>query len=317
MGKAEELLKSMGGAILESASHRGAPAAMPAMGQGAAIVAERMAGVSRSKTALEIPVEKIERDETQPREEFDEDALARLSESIRSKGLLQPISVRWSEERGKYVVICGERRWRAARMAGMPTISSVVVDRTLTPGELLALQCIENLIREDLKPIEQARAFRTLSTVNNWSGNQLARELGISQSAVAQALALLDLPEMVQARVEAGELAPSTAYVIAKLDDAVEQAAVANRVVSGGMSRAEAIEEVRRVASARPGSTGGKGRGVKAKLPAKSPKSWTTRTTAGLKVTIEGRKGIEPATLLAAVEEVAAKLRAEVEAQAG
>ena len=69
-------------------------------------------------------------------------------------------------------------------MAGMPTISAVVVDRPLGPGELLALQCIENLIREDLRPIEQAKAFRTLSTVNNWSGNQLAKELGISQSAV-------------------------------------------------------------------------------------------------------------------------------------
>ena len=112
----------------------------------------------------------------------------------------------------------------------------------------------------------------------------------------------------MQARVEAGELAPSTAYAIAKLDDASEQAEVADRVVSGGMSRAEAVEEVRRVAATGPRAKG-QGKGAKVK----SPKSWTIRTSAGFKVTVEHRKGFEPAALLAAVEEAAAKLRAEVE----
>jgi ParB family transcriptional regulator, chromosome partitioning protein len=309
MGKADELLKAMGGAILESASHRGAPAAMPTLGQGGLPGGERMAGVSRSKAALEIPVGKIERDEGQPREEFEPEPLARLAESIRTKGLLQPISVRWAEERGKYIIVAGERRWRAAGMAGMGSISCIVIDRPLGPGELLALQCIENLIREDLKPIEEARAFRTLSTVNNWSGNQLAKELGISQSSVAQALALLDLPEPIQASIEAGELAPSTAYAIARIEDPAAQREVAARVVAEGLSRAEAVEAVRRVAS-KPGAGGpkAKGRGGKAKPVT----SRVFRTGPGIRITAERAKGIGRDDLLAALEEAASKVRAEI-----
>jgi ParB family transcriptional regulator, chromosome partitioning protein len=310
MGKADELLKAMGGAILESASHRGAPAAMPTLGQGGQPGGERMAGVARSKAALEIPLDKIDRDEGQPREEFEPEPLARLAESIRSKGLLQPISVRWSEDRKKYVIVAGERRWRAAAMAGMTSISCVVIDRPLGPGELLALQCIENLIREDLKPIEEARAFRTLSTVNNWSGNQLAKELGISQSSVAQALALLELPEPIQASVEAGELAPSTAYAIAKLDDPAAQAEVAARVVAEGLSRAETVEAVRQVAS-KPRAGGIKGRGANKGKLAKLPTERTVKLDGGFKVTVTGRKGFDGASLLAMLEEATAKVRAE------
>jgi ParB family transcriptional regulator, chromosome partitioning protein len=312
MGKADELLKSMGGAILESASHRGAPAAMPTLGQGGLPGGERMAGVSRSKVALEIPLDKIDRDEDQPREEFEPEPLARLAESIRTKGLLQPISVRWAEDRKKYVIVAGERRWRAAGMAGMTSISCIVIDRPLGPGELLALQCIENLIREDLKPIEEAKAFRTLSTVNNWSGNQLAKELGISQSSVAQALALLDLPEPIQASVEAGELAPSTAYAITKLEDPAAQAEVAARVVSEGLSRAETAEVVRQVAERKaPRVSSGKGRGASKGKP-KLPTTRTIKTTGGFKVTIEHRKGFDAASLVTALEEATSKARAEI-----
>ena len=215
MGKADELLRTMGGAILESASHRGAPAAMPAASAGSAMNPDRLAGVTRSKAALEIPLAKIGADPDQPREEFEEDALARLAESIRTKGLLQPISVRWVEGRGSYVIIAGERRWRAATMAGLTSLSCVVVDRPIPPGELLALQCVENLLREDLRPIEQAKAFRTLMDINGWSGNQLAKELGISQPAVVAALKLLSLPEPVQDLVESGNLPASSASAIA------------------------------------------------------------------------------------------------------
>jgi ParB family chromosome partitioning protein len=313
MGKAEELLKSMGGAILESASHRGAPAAMPTLGQAIAGGGERMAGVSRSKVALEIPVEKIEPDEDQPREEFEPEALERLSESIKSKGLLQPISVRWVESRSKYVIIAGERRWRASRIAGMTSLSCVVVDKPLSPGELLALQCIENLVREDLKPIEEAKAFRTLLTVNNWSGNQLSKELGISQSSIAQALALLDLPEPIQASVEAGDLAASTAYAITKLDDPEFQNEVAARVVAEKLSRAETNRVVREAAerksSAR--SEAAKGRGVSKARP-KPATTRTFKTTSGIRITAERAKGIEPAALVAALEEAAEKARAEL-----
>ena len=305
MGKADELLRTMGGAILESASHRGAPAAMPTATAGPAAGPDRLAGVVRSKAAMEIPIGKIGPDPDQPREEFDEDALARLSKSIRTRGLLQPISVRWIERRG-YVIIAGERRWRAATMAGLATMSCVVIDRPIPPGELLALQCVENLLREDLRPVEQARAFRTLMEVNGWSGNQLAKELGVSQPAVVAALKLLSLPAPVQELVEGGELPASSASAIAALEDPDAQAEVAARVVSDGLSRAETVEAVRRA-----GRSPGKGTGAKPK--ARKMTERVIRTAAGTKLTIENRKGLDVASILAALDEAREKIRVELE----
>lgn len=309
MNKADQLLKSMGGAIHESASHRGTPAAMPLSPASPSAASERMTGVARSKVALEIPHAKIEPDPDQPREEFDEDAITRLAESIRTRGQIQPITVRWVEERSRYVIIAGERRWRASGRAGVTTMSCVVLDRVLTASELLALQCIENLLREDLRPIEQAKAFRNLMDTNGWSGNQLAKELGISQPAVVAAMKLLSLPAQVQQMVDAGSLPASSASAIATLEEPEAQVAVAARVVAQGMSRAEVVEAVRDVAS-RPSKTdAGKGRGSsKAK-----PKRPTVRIVklATAKVTIEFRKPVEPAEVAAALREALGRIEAE------
>jgi ParB family chromosome partitioning protein len=300
MGKADDLLRTMGGAIFESASRRGAPAAMPATTAAQASGPDRLAGVTRSKAALEIPVSRIAPDPDQPREEFDEDALRRLADSLATKGQLQPISVRWAEDRGLYMIIAGERRWRAAGMAGLATISCVVVDRPIPPGEMLAIQCIENLLREDLRPIEQAKAFRTLMEVNAWSGNQLAKELGVSQPAVVAALKLLSLPEPIQGLVDGGELSASSASAIATLDSPEIQAEVAARVVSEGLSRAETIEAVKRASpSGKAGAS--KGRGAK---PSKAVVKML-RTPNG-RVTVELRKGLD-------VGELAATLRQALE----
>jgi ParB family chromosome partitioning protein len=308
MGKADELLRTMGGAILESASHRGAPAAMPTATLGQASHPDRLAGVVRGKAALEIPLERIGPDPDQPREEFEQEALARLAGSIRSKGLLQPISVRWVEARGQYVIIAGERRWRATTMAGLSTMSCVVVDRPIPPGELLALQCVENLLREDLRPVEEARAFRTLMEVNGWSGNQLAKELGGSQPSVVAALKLLALPSPVQDLVEAGELPASSALAIASLDDPDAQREVAARVVVEGLSRAETVEAVKRAAS-RPRAGGAKGRGAR---PPRKVTERAFRTEAGPRVTVESRRGLDGRSIVAALREVAARVEAEL-----
>jgi ParB family chromosome partitioning protein len=282
MGKADELLRSAGGNIAESAAHRGAPVAMPTPGA-STLATARLDGVVRSKTALDIPLAKIVRDPSQPREEFDEEALGRLAESVRGRGVLQPIRVRWDEAAGKYIVICGERRWRASQMAGLATIPCVVSDRELDAAELLAVQLVENALREDLRPVEQAKAYRTLMTANGWSGNQLAKELGISQPSVVQALALLDLPATVQNRVESGDLPASTAYAIASIPDPAEQAEVAEQAVAGKMSRAEVVRQVRERATS-------KGRGAKAR-PKKTSSSF--RAAGGAKVTVEHRKGVD------------------------
>ena len=105
-------------------------------------------------------------------------------QSLRTKGQLQPIRVRWDEAASRYVIVCGERRWRAAEMAGLTTVTAIVMDAPVTPAELLALQLIENCVREDLRPIDQAKAFKALIDVNGWSTRELAEELAIDQSGV-------------------------------------------------------------------------------------------------------------------------------------
>lgn len=309
MGKADELLKTVGGIIAESASVRATPAAMPsAAATTAPPGGDRLAGVTRSKAAMEIPLAKIERDTAQPREEFDPEALGRLETSIRANGVLQPIGVRWDEGRGRYMILFGERRFRAAGMAGLASIPCVVSDRPMDPAERLAVQLVENALREDLKPLEQAKAYRALMDARGWSGNTLAKELGISQSSVVQALRQLELPAAVQARIESGELAPSVAYEISKLDDPEAQKELADRAVSEGLSRAEV--KVRRERETTAASKArGQGRGAKAKVkPRKTAE--TIRTANGYRITAENRKGVDGPTLLAALIEAADTVRA-------
>jgi ParB family chromosome partitioning protein len=234
MGKLDALMKAHGASISDSfgtgTPSDGLPPGMSL--EDAQRVPARDQGVTRSKNAVEIPIDKIQADPDQPREEFEPEAMERLVESLRTKGQLQPVRVRWDEERGSYVLILGERRWRAAGQAGLKTLSCVVHHGPVDPGELLALQLIENAVREDLRPIEQARAYRKLQELYGWSGNQLARELAVPQPAVVQALALLKLPDGVQTKVEDGELAPRTAYEISKLEDAAQQASLADQAVA-------------------------------------------------------------------------------------
>ena len=108
---------------------------------------------------------------------------------MKARGQLQPIRVRWDEERDQYIIVCGEHRWRAAEMAGLPTMSCIIMEGVIEPSELLALQLIENMLREDLRPIEQARAFKTLMERNGWSTRQLADALAIVQPQVVRTLA--------------------------------------------------------------------------------------------------------------------------------
>jgi ParB family chromosome partitioning protein len=310
MAKLDELMKASRAVASES---MGAPrpstpmhgASTPPAGQ----TPERLKGIVRSKNVAEIPVDRIGPDPDQPREEFDEDALDRLAESLKSKGQLQPIRVRWDEGRGSYIIICGERRWRAAQRGGLETMSAVIVEGPIGAGELLALQMIENCVREDLKPVEQAKAFRSLIDLNGWSARQVARELGIVQSNVVRALALLDLPVVVQDQVEQGALPPATAYEVSKLDDVDIQRKVAARVVAEGLSRAETVEVVRQAASkSRAGNSKVKGRPIKSRKMTER----VIRTNVGTRITLENRKGLDGPGILAALEEATARVRGEL-----
>jgi ParB family chromosome partitioning protein len=254
MGKMDELRRRAAGNVAESmGAGLDAPnaSAATATGFGPKPTPAHLQGVVRSKDVAQIALDRIDRDPDQPREDFEEESLNRLAESLKTRGQLQPIRVRWDEGRGVYVIVCGERRWRAARIAGLATISCVIVEGRLDPSELLAIQLVENALREDLKPIEQARAYRQLMDRNGWSTRQLARELSVAQPQVVRALSLLNLPGEVQEQVEQGTLAPATAYEIGKLDDAGDQRAMAERVVAERLTRQEAVEAVRRRKSGR------------------------------------------------------------------
>src|SRR4051812_23678731 len=193
-------------------------------------------GRKQLREACAIRLDRIVADPDQPRKEFDPESLDQLAGSLKARGQLQPIRVRWDQGRGVYVVVVGERRWRAARFAGLETVSCVVVGGTPTATDVLEDQLVENALREGLKPVEQAEAFQTLMRSLDLTQQGLATKLQISQTTVSQALDLLKLAAPVQARVDAGELAPSVAYQISKVDDPEAQRELANRVVSEGLN---------------------------------------------------------------------------------
>lgn len=294
MSKDKDLLSRFGANLAESMGAGRTPRAERE--QTAVAGAGRHAGVTRLRTGAEIEVGRIAPDPNQPRTEFDPEAIERLAESLKSHGQLQPISVRWSDAVGKYLIVTGERRWRAATAAGRPTVTAVIVEGEHTESQILELQLIENCLREDLQPIEQARAYKRLMDRNGWPALRLAETLKLNCATVTRALALLDLPAPVQRRVEAGELAPSVAYEISKIDDPNRQEDLAARVVTEGLSRSETVEAVRR-SSGR--SIKGKGRGG---AKARRETSRVFRTADGVKITVECRKGITPEALRSAAD---------------
>jgi ParB family chromosome partitioning protein len=257
--RADKLRDRLGANMAESmgagAAGEGPGAASPGSADPAAGPSKHD-GVKALREARAIRLENLARDPSQPRQQFDAESLDRLAKSLAARGQLQPIRVRWSQEQGKYLIVAGERRWRAAMLAGMESLQAVVVERELSPSEILQDQLVENCLREDLQPIEQAQAFKALMDSNGWSARRVAEELSLANSTVIKALSLLDLAPAVQERVGVGELSPAAAYEVSKLDDPVQQAEVAERVVSERLTRDQAAAAVRektgRLAAARP-----------------------------------------------------------------
>jgi ParB family chromosome partitioning protein len=238
MSKRDDLMRDASN-ILESMG-----VGVPSAGTETSSVPTHLRGVDRMRDAKMIPLDLIEPDPGQPRKEFDPEALAKLADSLRKRGQIQPIMVCWDDSQAAYVILTGERRWRAAREAGLEKLACLVRDRPLTEGELRAVQLIENCLREDLKPLEQAHAYRDLMATNDWSARRLAEELDLNHATVLRALALLELPEDIQQRVARGQLAPSAAAELARL--APDEAKVlAERASTEKLTRDQVAEAVR------------------------------------------------------------------------
>ncbi|MGD9559467.1 MAG: ParB/RepB/Spo0J family partition protein [Oscillospiraceae bacterium] len=204
------------------------------------LFADTGSGAADDSAANTLPLREIEPDKSQPRKHFDSTALAELSKSIEAHGVLQPIVVR-PNPAGGYQIIAGERRWRAARQAGLREIPAVV--REVSDAEALELALIENLQREDLDPVEEALGYRQLMERCDLTQEQAAEKLARSRSAVANSLRLLSLPAGVLELLKAGALSPGHAKAILSIPDAARQSQAAEVIVRDGLNvrRAEAL----------------------------------------------------------------------------
>ena len=213
---------------------RGLGALIPTGGAGGA-----SAGTVHGATFREIPLDAITPNPRQPREHFDEDALAELVTSIKEVGLLQPVVVREVGE-SRYELVMGERRFRASKEAGLSTIPAIV--RATPDDELLRDALLENLHRQQLNPLEEAAAYQQLLDDFGATHEQLAERIGRSRSQVTNTIRLLNLPGSVQKRVAAGVLTAGHARALLGLDDSDAQERLAGRIVAEGMS-VRAVEE--------------------------------------------------------------------------
>ena len=270
-------------------------------------------GRTRARDAGHMEIDRIVADPDQPRKEFSDDAIERLAASLLKHGQLMPIRVRWNATIGKWVVISGERRFRAATRAGLKTVACVFAEDGLSPSEILQEQIVENLLREDLKPIEQARAYRQLMDLHGWTAKELAGELQVSQGAVSKSLSLLTLPVEIQEQVDAGSIPATAAYEVAKVEDEVVRREIARRIVDEDLTRDATTEAVREATGkpprvAAPGSKS-KGRGDQ-------PGRGSVRVfkAGGAKVAVTfPRKTVRDDEVIAALEDALEQARALVQ----
>jgi ParB family chromosome partitioning protein len=213
------------------------------MGRGlAAILPESSAGGPELR---ELDVTQIEPNPDQPRAKFDSSALDALAGSIGSVGLLQPLIVRPLDD-GRYELVAGERRWRAAQKAGIDRVPAVI--RTSPEDERLQAALIENMVREDLNPVEEARACAALVDDLGISKEELARRVGRSRAAISNLIRLLDLPDPVLGLLERGELTEGHGRAVLQVSDQDRRASIAKQAASEGWS----VRELERRTTAGP-----------------------------------------------------------------
>ena len=187
----------------------------------------------------QLPLTKIERNPNQPRKKFDQQALEELAESIRLHGVITPITVRHGEKDGYYQIIAGERRWRAARLAGLKEIPAMVLEAG--EGEVMELALIENLQRQDLNPIEEAEGYDRLMQQFGLTQEEIANRVVKSRSAVANALRLLGLPDEVRTMVADGKLSGGHARAVLAVSDEDKRVEAARQMVGMSVRQAEAL----------------------------------------------------------------------------
>ena len=183
--------------------------------------------------SLSLPISQVEPGLKQPRKRFDDEALADLADSIRQHGVIQPLTVRRLSS-GYYQIIAGERRWRAAKLAGLSEVPVVIIEAD--DRKVMELGLIENLQREDLNPMEEAGGYRVLMEEYGLTQEEVAQQVGKSRPAVANALRLLSLPPSLHPLLEAGQLSAGHARAILSVPSPQLQEKLADKVVAEGLS---------------------------------------------------------------------------------
>ena len=199
-----------------------------------------------SNEIVTLKISQIEPNRKQPRRSFSDDALAELAQSISEHGVLQPILVR-PMLHGGYQIVAGERRYRASRLAGLTEVPVII--RELTDGETMQIALIENLQREDLTPLEEAAGYRTLADEFGFSQEDIAKTVGKSRSAVANAMRLLSLPDEAKSLLEDGRLSAGHARALLAIEDKKLIPTAAQKVADDGMNVRETESYVKRLNS--------------------------------------------------------------------
>jgi ParB family chromosome partitioning protein len=204
------------------------------LGKGLGALLGDFAEESQEKSPYQmLPHHKIEPNRSQPRQDFDEEELEALAESLREHGIIQPLTVR-ELPNGYYQIIAGERRWRAARMAGLSEVPAVIIEADDKKAMELAL--IENLQRQDLNPVEEALGYQTLMTDYGMTQDETAQRVGKSRPAVTNALRLLQLPDSILENVRSGKLSPGHARAVLSVKDSKKQQEAAQKIMALGLS---------------------------------------------------------------------------------
>lgn len=200
---------------------------------------------TESSGSLSLPISQVETCSSQPRKRFDDESLQELADSISQHGIIQPLTVRKLSS-GYYQIIAGERRWRAARLAGLQKVPVIVIEADDRKAAELAM--IENLQREDLNPMEEAAGFQSLIESYHMTQEEAAQRVGKSRSAVTNALRLLGLTPSVRKLVEEGKLSAGHARALVPLSPSLQESA-ANAIVSGGLSVRQTEALVKRLSA--------------------------------------------------------------------
>lgn len=206
-----------------------------------ALLGDYNQGPEADGSLRQLPLQKVEPNPDQPRRDFNEEELQALADSIGEHGILQPLTVREMPHSGYYQIIAGERRWRAARMAGLTEVPALVIEADDRQAMELAL--IENLQRQDLNPVEEAQGYHSLLEDYGLTQEEAARRVGKSRPAVANALRLLNLEADILEQIRSGALSPGHARAIFSLKDGKKRQEAAQKIVSLDLSvrQAEAL----------------------------------------------------------------------------